>query len=345
VNSSEKFHQFILNTAGGRLRVEQELLWRALQAVHPEQTVTIAARGILRDLLDQLFLSGFAEPPKGREGWDESALPIVPRWIRLCRSSVDRKGQNLKTIPWAPELRFLTTIRTSVPPEDLLKLQRFFAVDGRTLPIVPIKERSAQIFDDEKRLDSLYANTNLFHPGHLTLKQLRCFCVAEPLGWKRGCSPEAPLIIVENVATWHSYCRWDEAAPQFSAVVYGAGNRFIDGVVFIQDIYREIGGVRPIRYFGDLDANGLNIPLSANKRAAEIGLPDIEPHRESYRWLLELSDATVAETGADLLEKSACEWLQDLAEGAWAILSANRRIAQERIGWHFLQSKAAPVNE
>jgi hypothetical protein len=157
------------------------LLWRALQAVHPEQTVTIAARGRLRDLLDQVFVNGLAEPPKGRDGWDQSARPILPKWIRLCRSSLEIRNQDLKKIPWAPELRFIPSIRTSVPVDDLLKLQRFFAEDGRNLPIVPLKERSAQIFDDEKRLDALYSSTTLFQSGRLTLDQLRCVSVAEPL--------------------------------------------------------------------------------------------------------------------------------------------------------------------
>jgi hypothetical protein len=151
------------------------------------------------------------------------------------------------------------------------------------------------------------------------------------------------LIVVENVATWHSYCRWDESSPQFSAIVYGAGNRFIDGVVFINDIFRELGGARRVLYFGDLDGNGLNIPQRATRRALESGLPAVEPHLDSYRWLLELGNSTSVESGVDMVERSVCKWLENLADPAWAIISARRRLAQERIGWQFLGSKATSI--
>ncbi len=318
------------------------MLWRALQEAHPEQAVTTAARATLRDLLDQVFINGLAEPPKGRDGWDQAAKPMLPRWIRLPRVRLQNSSLDLRNIPWAPELRFLATIYTSVPTGDLLKLQRFFAENGHEQPNVPIKERSIHIFGDEKRLDELYSGSNLFHPGRLTLEQLRCFAIAEPLGWRRGPVPEAPLIVIENVATWHSYCRWNEVVGQFSAVVYGAGNRFIDSVRTMDEIFRELGGVRRILYFGDLDANGLAIPQRASQTAKMAGLPDVEAHEDSYRWLLELGDSIVTRAESETTpERCSCEWLGDLAEPAWTIISAGNRIAQERIGWQHLKSKIA----
>jgi hypothetical protein len=105
----------------------------------------------------------------------------------------------------------------------------------------------------------------------------------------------------------------------------------------VEEIYREIGGVRRILYFGDLDAPGLQIPQRASRTAAEAGLPTIEPHLPSYRWLLDLAHST--RNSDETLDRQVCDWLQDLAEPAWALLSAGKRIAQERIGWQFLQEK------
>ena len=47
--------------------MEQELLWRALQAVHPEQMVTVAARGKLRDLLDRSLSMVLQNRQKGEK--------------------------------------------------------------------------------------------------------------------------------------------------------------------------------------------------------------------------------------------------------------------------------------
>jgi Uncharacterized protein conserved in bacteria C-term(DUF2220) len=341
LTAADRFYRSIVASAGERARVELEVLWQAFQAAHPEQAVSTGARSILRDLLDQVFIAGLAEPPKGGGGWDQSAKPILPKWIRLPRSRCEKSKVDLLRIPWAPELRFLPAIHTSVPLGDLLKLQRFFAENGRALPVVPIKERSLQIFADEKRLDELYSSSNLFNPGRLTLEQLRSFAIAEPLGWKRGPLATTPLIVIENVATWHSYCQWNEEVAQFSAVVYGGGNRFIDSVRTIGDIYREVGGMRRILYFGDLDANGLNIPQRASEAAKMVGLPAVEAHLDSYRWLIELGDSAVTKADSDVvLEKSACDWLKEMADRAWTIISAGKRIAQERIGWQLLQTRS-----
>ena len=47
-------------------------------------------------------------------------------------------------------------MRPGVSLECLLKLQEFFADGGRDRQPVPLKERSLQIFGDEKRLDALF---------------------------------------------------------------------------------------------------------------------------------------------------------------------------------------------
>jgi hypothetical protein len=106
------------------------------------------------------------------------------------------------------------------------------------------------------------------------------------------------------------------------------------------DIYLELRGMRRILYFGDLDANGLNIPLRASQTAETVGLPLVEPHLDSYRWLIELGDAALTKTDSEVTpEKSACDWLEDVADRAWAIISSGKRIAQERMGWQLLRSK------
>jgi hypothetical protein len=105
-----------------------------------------------------------------------------------------------------------------------------------------------------------------------------------------GCAAHGAKVI-ENASTWDSYSRWNSAHGSFSAVVYGAGNRFLDSVARLNDIFTEIGGPRRVLYFGDLDPQGLRIPQIASRRAQLQGLPAIEADSWSYARLLELGSA------------------------------------------------------
>lgn len=248
---------------------------------------------------------------------------------------------DLASVKWAPQLAFLASESVTVAPDDLCKLNKFLLKESRPQPGTPIKERSLEIFGDEKRLDALLS-TSLFRSGRLGWEEdLKCEIIGEPLGWKRGPIVLAsnPIIVIENAATWHSYCRWNAERKLFSAVVYGCGNRFVDGIRYIEDIFDELGGPRPVYYFGDIDCRGLEIPQEASIHTQNRGLPPIEPHLWSYRQLL-----TLGKDQGQLCEGKPppvglCEWLGELAESAWQLLSANRRLPQEHVGWEFLQKQ------
>lgn len=255
------------------------------------------------------------------------------------RPPTDEEARRIREFPWVPELAFLRETRVNLPFEELRRLNEFLR-QGGCREVVPIKERSLQIFGDEKRLDML-ADSALFQAGRLSLARLRCEVVAEPLGWKRGPTAAAgqPVIVLENAATWHSYARWNEATAQFSAVIYGGGNRFVDGVGFLAEIFRELGGPHPVFYFGDLDAAGLAIPQRASRRAQELGLPPIQPHLRSYRQLLTFADEAAHTSDGDVVDNKLCAWLGELAAPAGDLLASGRRLAQEHIGWEYLRAQ------
>ncbi len=256
----------------------------------------------------------------------------------------------LNGIEWVSELTFLASARVGVPAEDLLKLQAFFEHGGAHRPEVPIKERSLDIFGDEKRLDLLRGST-LFEADRLTLKSLRCYPAVEPLGWERGPSPNQPVIVLENAATWHSYCRWNHDRSLFSAVVYGGGNRFMESVTSLEILFRELGGPRPVHYFGDLDPQGLRIPRVASERATARGLCRIQPHMWSYRQLLRLglsspvsAPAAVEEGNVEPPLSQDLAWLQELRPEVEPLLTQGLRLPQERVGWEFLSTQADCVS-
>lgn len=339
MNPTDQFHCCLLDQSDGKIRLELDVVRRAFQQVYPELATTSSARGKLRELLDVLQLAERLELPKGRNLWDTSALPALPRWVQLPRESVSAEKPDLRAIPWCPELRFLATIRVFLPLTDLLKLQEFFARGGREHPLVPIKERSLDIFGDEKRLDHLVRSSALFGEGRLTPETLRCFIVPEPLPWAAGPNPLGPILVIENVATWHSYCRWNAERKLFSAIVYGCGNRFLDGIRSLSDIFAALGGPRRVLYFGDLDPQGLLIPQEASSRAQAAGLPAVEPHLWSYRQLLKLGAGRSQAWEGTPPSSTLCDWLGEDADPVRRLFATSQRLAQEHVGWEFLRDK------
>ena len=260
----------------------------------------------------------------------------------------DEEERLIREFSWEPALAFVREARLNVPFAELRQLNDFIKDGGGKRGIIPIKERSLQLFGDEKRLDALL-DSALFREGRLDERRdLRCEVIGVPLGWKRGPSIAVaqPILVIENAATWHSYGRWNTERGLFSAVVYGDGNRFVDGIRHLHEIFDELGGTRLVFYFGDLDAAGIQIPLRASTKAAIHGLPPVEPHLPSYRWLLELGrgKGVAWEAGAGA-RREDCEWLGELSGEAWGVLAAGQRLAQEHVSLEFLQSipVTAPV--
>ena len=242
------------------------------------------------------------------------------------------------TIPWEAETKFLVEARVMVNSEDLLRLNSFFKDRNSQRQIIPIKERSLQIFGDEKRLDLLLGSA-IFRPDRLSLDLLKCEIVGEPFGWKRGAIDTGKILVVENAATWHSYSRWNAQTKQFSAVVYGCGNRFAESVRYLADILAEFPSPQRVLYFGDLDLQGLRIPIEASKKSVRLGLPSIEPHLWSYANLLKIGqDKEVTVEVVEPASEIEYAWLSDLAEPVRKILESSKRLAQEHVGWEFLHA-------
>jgi hypothetical protein len=294
------------------------------------------------------------------EGWlDLQPVPYKPHLLARVRlpleaearwgaafgfvAPTDDEARQIAAHPWAPALAFVRTARTQVPFAELRQLDAFLKGAPQARPVVPIKERSLEIFGDEKRLDTLAGSVLFRSPDRLDLREhLRCESIGVPLAWRRGpvAAAAGPLLVIENAATWHSYCRWNAVRREFSAVVYGDGNRFVDGIAYLPDLFAELGGRRPVHYFGDLDPPGLRIPQEAAARAKT----PITPHLWSYRQLLARGADRVQAWDSDPGTEALCEWLGELAEPARRLFVAHRRLAQEHLGWEFLCEPAGDAD-
>jgi hypothetical protein len=249
----------------------------------------------------------------------------------------DEETRAVREYPWCTDLAFVREARLALSFDELRQIDRFLSrKDFSEAGSVPVKERSLELFGDEKRLDILLQSA-LFREGRLTLEHLRCHYVIEPLGWKRGPNGTGPSIVLENAATWDTYTRWNESHPTFSATIYGQGNCFAERVLFLTEIFRELGGPRPVYYFGDLDAAGLRIPSRASKIALRHGLPPVEPHLPSYRALLTFAAQATSANDDDPAREQDFDWLGPMRVEAWQLLGSARRLAQEYLGWDYMQ--------
>ena len=267
-------------------------------------------------------------------------LPAEARWQEAFGFSPpsDEEARQIREFAWEPELAFLRQAKINLPLAELCQLNQ--CLKERPPEIIPIKERSLQIFGDEKRLDMLLSSS-LFRPDRLDFKKhLGCEMIGVPLAWKRGPAKAAgqPVIIIENAATWHSYCRWNAERAFFSAVVYGDGNRVVDGVRYLADLFDELHGPRRIFYFGDLDPQGVLIPQKASRRGQAMGLPVFEPHDWSYGELLRLGAERGQPHDCEPSPSTLCDWLGGNAAPTRLLFAAGQRLAQEYVGWDFLRN-------
>lgn len=280
------------------------------------------------------LLSGVIVPLAAEERWCQAFGFVAP--------PPDEARQILE-FAWVPEMAFVREARLHLSFTELRQLHDFLARGGAGRPIVPVKERSLEIFGDEKRLDTLLATALFRAPDRLDLqKHLRCETVGVPLAWQRGpaAAAQRPLIVLENAATWHSYVRWNTQHALFSGVIYGDGNRFIDAIRYLPNIFAELGGLRPLCYFGDLDPPGLFIPQEASARALAAGGSPVLPHLWSYRQLLVIGEDRAQPWNGEPASHTLCDWLGELGDPVRSLFARGQRLAQEYVGWEFLRDQA-----
>jgi hypothetical protein len=295
-------------------------------------------------------------PPKYRpERIQRIRIPLdaETRWQAAFNfvAPISPDAQRISNYEWSPQLAFCTNTRLLVPFDDIRRLDDFIRNSANlTRAVVPIKERSLELFADEKRLDQLFRSSVLFDPGRLTLEVFRCRLVPEPLPWTRGARPDGPMLAIENAATWETFRQWDKKHPTFSAIIYGGGRRFCDGVHYLPEIHAELGGAYPLLYFGDLDLAGLIIPQSASIRATNAGLPPVRPLVWAYRALLhqspqpndeiyeELESSHPTPEVFPLSNETTLTWLEDIEviDITRTLFSQRLRLAQEHIGWEYM---------
>lgn len=305
---------------------------RAFFEAHPEALTNPSRNEQLLSALRGLESSCAVQLPAAGS-WERVGNPPLPNWVQLVRDEAAQPSQDYSQVSWVPELGFWTDLKPSAL--EAAKAVNDFLLRRRTnLFLAPIKERSLEIFGDEKRLDTLETGGRLF-AGRLPLSAIGAFKVPLPLPYRMAEAPGMPVLVVENHNSFWSFGEWNQAAKRYSAVVYGSGEAFRSTGAALGQVLREVQGVGA-EYLGDLDPKGVRIPHEFNGASA-ITDPKVRPAVDWYRWLLQNGRKREKPECATADKAHALAWLGDgLGEELAAVWRAGLWIPQEGLGYEQL---------
>lgn len=245
----------------------------------------------LMEIIEELEKEGLIELPKGEAHWDFNIRPKFPYWVKIKRLGAKKKNNQWKLFPWHPEMIWVSQVKNLKSQTYLLlKLMNdFFINHNHEKSWIPIKERSIQIFKDEKILDRLIHRK--WFKENLSLEKLRCYKTNEPFASKtfEG-SVGNKSIIIENRDTFDSFCKANQSldTPYYKHIIYGCGEFIKDTILWVKEFDSSI---KNIEYFGDIDINGLAIPYQLNHLLKENNLSiKIDLARPFYNKLIKVSE-------------------------------------------------------
>ena len=331
----------------GKRRIRLPELRNAYLRAHPDAFNAPDLRQLLLEALRRLERDELADLPTPGRGWDTSGSPALPRTARL--RDVARARPAPMAHAWLPVLAFAADERHPVRRADLQAINAFLlSTRDRSLSSVPTRERSLQIFGNEKRLDDLRKGEPTLFEGRISLDDLHCYAVAPPLPCETPGSRCAgrPILVLENYHSYDSFRRWNRESALYAAVAYGGGNAFRQGAGNLDDLIVRTSAVGAF-YVGDLDPAGIDILLGVNERRRAEGQMLVRPHLGLYGWLLThgcrrpLERAPTARSVSRLGEVFPAGIASALGD-LWA---AGLRIPQESFGLEQLRGREAVIAE
>jgi hypothetical protein len=324
-----------------RRQVKLTELQALLIAAEPALEHAPERRARLADVLGELVQVGAVQLPSERS-YDHSAKPALPRFVRLDRAPAAPRRRSGAEVAWRPELAWAAELSLDTQTlSDLRAINAFLRDGGSERAIVPLRERSLQLFGDEKRLEALISS-QVFREGRLSLDVVRCRAVHPPFVFQPvGPGPDA--LVIENHHTFASLADVLPADGSVGTLVYGAGGHFKGSVTYLADLPAQ---PRRVIYFGDLDVDGLDIPAYANGIAAAAALPPIEPATELYRLLLEHGLPAATAPVSAHRARELCAWLpRELRGASVTLLTRGERLAQEAVGMELLAQYPAIMGD
>ncbi|QZA82260.1 Wadjet anti-phage system protein JetD domain-containing protein [Deefgea piscis] len=332
---SDSFLSVLENAS--RKRIVLDDVRRAFFVAHPETITAPNRNALLLERLRELEKACCIKLPAAGS-WEKVGNPPLPKWVQVTGMETSTPNfEDYASVAWVPELGFWPELK--LPALETARLINDYLLSHRNkLRLVPIKERSLEIFGDEKRLDSLRTSgsATLFG-GRLPLSVLGAFVVPSPLPYRMSNVVGAPVLIVENHNSFWSFGEWNQHAKRYSAVVYGSGKAFQGSGNALEQVLIEVGGVSA-QYLGDLDPAGVRIPIEFNRTRSSVSSM-VAPAIELYRWLLENGHKRVLCEQHNGLRSLAEEWLgNELGAELSELWISGHWIPQEALGFERLMA-------
>lgn len=312
----------------------------AFDEAAPSLVTSPRRRAELRDAIGELESAGVVRASRTQ---DRSERPSLPTELTLLWRDADPVvGRETAAFPWRPELAWAAGLPLRRTEFEALKaIQAHLRDMDDDEPIVPVGERSLAIFGNEKRLARLAKGERLFGPGRLSMELLRAQTLAPPFVF-RHVGPGRVVLVLENQATYHSVLATLPPGSPVGLVVFGSGANFVASVAYLAELPTDAGIAQTftaIRYFGDLDRQGLAIPLAADRVARGAGLPAVQPADGLWELLLDHGVRQRNEAVAPDVAARVAAWLPSrLRAAASDILIGGERMAQEAVGTRLLGS-------
>lgn len=316
---------------------------RAAHARHdPTGATSSDSRARLAATVSALQATGKIRVPRSPRLWERHLSPALPLWVERPAVRSLRPEPSPARV-WRPELAAAAAAASTPAEADVLaRVDKFLRDGGADRPVVPHRERSVEMFGDEKRLDAV-VRSRLFTTGALTLDLLRCYVAPLPLTAQHtgDPGPRPELLIVENHATYASALavarERAQAGKHALAIGYGAGNQLPASLAGASQLAPV---PKLLWYFGDLDEGGLVTARAADAAARAAGLPPLRPALPLYRALLNYGEEQPSRGGhvSDDVACALASWLGEptLTSAAADILSRGQRLAQEWVGYERL---------
>lgn len=314
--------------AHSRKRVTLAELRQAWLSVHPEQVQHPERDALMLESIGMYAEQGYLALPAATS-FEMVGHPRMPKFVTIVFAEQPTSTVDWTVLPWLPELGFWTRL-TNSEKQVAFAINEWMRRPKAQLMSVPLRERALEIFGDEKFLDLRVRNNALF-AGRLPLSALSAFLVSPPLPHRKADAPGRPVVIVENHHTYWSLGEWNVKAKRYATVIYGAGNAVSSTNRALDEVLREVRGTA-ILYFGDIDPEGIAIPLRI--QSAEVG--EICPAVELYQ--MALMHGRRRDGVRRLLDDVSplSRWLPSLAPEIEAMWRNDQWIPQESVGTELL---------